>query len=327
VVVPLPRVVVAQLLVNFDVPVLPNGIRRRILQGLPYAAGAFLVNDYVTPGCCPSQLLLVAKIREQVDAWPEGNYAGAFAAFMPAPSKGRPYKLPKQPQPRTGKDFRGTASLGSGGPKVGITQRAEPLKLDPSPANLSGAQRDLRAVKISTPQNRKEDDMAAVKFRGQPVTLEGAEVGVGQKAPDFRVQKTDLGDFTLADGRGKVLVLVSVPSLDTPVCDQESRRFNEEAARLNGAQVVVISMDLPFAQKRWCGAAGVDRILTCSDHREASFGRAYGCLIKGGPLDRLLCRAVFVVDREGVLQYVEYVPEITEHPRYEAVLAAARKLL
>lgn len=167
--------------------------------------------------------------------------------------------------------------------------------------------------------------MASVKFKGNPVALEGTEVQVGQKAPDFVVQTTDLADFTLGTLAGQVRILAAVPSLDTPVCDQETRRFNEEAAKLDGVQVVVVSMDLPFAQKRWCGAAGVDRVTTVSDHRDASFGLAYGCLIKEGPLRRLLARAVFVVGKDDTLKYVEYVPEITEHPNYDAVLAAAKE--
>ena len=167
--------------------------------------------------------------------------------------------------------------------------------------------------------------MATVAFKGTPVALEGTEVQVGQKAPDFVVQKNDLSDLTLADTAGQVRILVAVPSLDTPVCDQETRRFNEEAAKLDGVQVIVISMDLPFAQARWCGAAGVDRVVTASDHRDASFGQAYGCLIKEGPLRRLLARAVFVVGKDDTIKHVEYVSEITEHPNYDAAIAAARE--
>ncbi len=167
--------------------------------------------------------------------------------------------------------------------------------------------------------------MATVAFKGTPVALEGTEVQVGQKAPDFVVQKNDLSDLTLADTAGQVRILVAVPSLDTPVCDQETRRFNEEAAKLDGVQIIVISMDLPFAQARWCGAAGVDRVVTASDHRDASFGQAYGCLIKEGPLRRLLARAVFVVGKDDTIKHVEYVSEITEHPNYDAAIAAARE--
>jgi thiol peroxidase len=167
--------------------------------------------------------------------------------------------------------------------------------------------------------------MAAITFKGNPLTLHGAEVMVGQSAPDFTTQNSaDLGDYTLATSAGKTRIILSVPSLDTPVCDMETRRFNEEAARLPDVEIVCVSMDLPFAQKRWCGAAGVDHVVTASDHRDASFGRNYGVLVSGGPLDRLHARAVFVIDGENKVKYAEYVKEIAEHPNYDAALAAAR---
>lgn len=167
--------------------------------------------------------------------------------------------------------------------------------------------------------------MASVTFKGNPVTLQGTEVQVGQTAPDFKVQKSsDLSDYTLASSAGKTRILVAVPSLDTPVCDMETRRFNEEAANLAEVDIITISMDLPFAQKRWCGAAGVDKLITASDHRDASFGQNYGVLISGGPLDRLHARAVFVVGADNTVKYAEYVKDITEQPNYEAVLEAAK---
>lgn len=166
--------------------------------------------------------------------------------------------------------------------------------------------------------------MPKVTFKGNPVALAGPEVKPGQKAPDFRVQKTDMSDYTLASGRGKWRIFSAVPSLDTPVCDTETRRFNQEAAKLPGVEIVTISMDLPMAQKRWCGAAGVDKVITASDHRDASFGKGYGCLVQGGPLDRLLCRAVFVVGPEDEIRHVEYVPEIAQEPDYAKVLAAVK---
>lgn len=157
------------------------------------------------------------------------------------------------------------------------------------------------------------------------MTLLGTEVAVGQTAPDFKVQKSsDLGDYTLASSAGKTRILVAVPSLDTPVCDMETRRFNEEAAKLPEVEIVTVSMDLPFAQKRWCGAAGVDKLITASDHRDASFGENYGVLISSGPLDRLHARAVFVVGADNTVKYAEYVKDITEQPNYEAVLEAAK---
>ena len=167
--------------------------------------------------------------------------------------------------------------------------------------------------------------MATVKFKDATLTLLGNEVKVGQTAPDFKVQKSaDMGDYTLASGAGKTRIIATVPSLDTPVCDLETKRFNEEASKLSGVEVVCVSMDLPFAQKRWCGAANVDKVVTASDHREASFGKNYGVLISGGPLDRVLARAVFVIGADNRLKHVEYVGSIGDHPNYDAALAAAK---
>ena len=159
---------------------------------------------------------------------------------------------------------------------------------------------------------------------GKPVTLVGDEVKVGDKAPDFVVVDNDLNPVKFSSYRGKICVVAAVPSLDTAVCSIETRRFNGEAAAL-GPNVVIltISMDLPFAQKRWCGAEGVERVVTLSDHRDASFGLAYGVLIKEV---RLLARAVFVVGRDGVVRYVELVPELGQEPDYEAALTAVRRL-
>ena len=167
--------------------------------------------------------------------------------------------------------------------------------------------------------------MATVTFQGSPVTLLGSEMKVGQAAPDFKVQKSaDMSDYTLASTAGKTRIIATVPSLYTPVCDLETRRFNEEASKLPNVEIVCISMDLPFAQKRWCGAADVNKVVTASDHRDASFGKNYGALISGGPLDRVLARAVFVVGPDNKLKYVEYVGSIGDHPNYEAALAAAK---
>jgi thiol peroxidase len=161
-------------------------------------------------------------------------------------------------------------------------------------------------------------------MRGNPVTLLGNEVKVGDKAPDFVAVDNDLNPVGLSAFRGKTVILSAVPSLDTPVCDTETRRFNQEATKLGAdVEIVTISMDLPFAQKRWCAAAGVDRVHTLSDHREASFGTAYGVLMKG---PRLLARVLFVVDKEGVVRYVQIVPEVTQEPDYDAVLAAVARL-
>lgn len=161
-----------------------------------------------------------------------------------------------------------------------------------------------------------------VTMKGTSLTLTGNPVGVGDKAPEFQATDNDLKPVSFSSFRGKVCILASVPSLDTPVCDMETRRFNEEAGNLAGDVVVItISMDLPFAQKRWCGAAGVDRVTTLSDHKDASFGRAYGVLI--GEL-RLLARAVFVVDREGFVKHAQVVSELTDEPDYSAVLEAVK---
>ena len=164
----------------------------------------------------------------------------------------------------------------------------------------------------------------AVTMRGNPLTLVGPELRPGDKAPDFKLAGNDLKPVTLADTAGKVRILISVPSLDTPVCDAETRRFNEEAGKLPGVEVLTVSMDLPFAQKRWCGAAGVTHVRTLSDYQDHSFGPAYGVLIKELVLE---ARAVFVLDKNNSLQYVEYVKEVAEHPNYESALAAAKKLV
>jgi thiol peroxidase len=164
-----------------------------------------------------------------------------------------------------------------------------------------------------------------ITFQGNPLTLLGNELKVGDKAPDFELLGNDLNPVNLSGFSGKVVVISSVPSLDTPVCDMETRRFNEEAGKLgDNVSILTISMDLPFAQKRWCGAAGVDKVTTLSDHRDAKFGENYGVLIKEL---RLLSRAIFVLDGAGVIQYVQLVKEVTEEPDYDAVIAAVGKLV
>lgn len=179
------------------------------------------------------------------------------------------------------------------------------------------------------PNEGKEKPMqertGLVTLKGNPVTLLGPEVKVGQPAPDVELTANDLSAVQLSSFKGKVCIITSVPSLDTPVCDTETRRFNESASRMgNDVVVLAVSMDLPFAQARWCGAAGVKNVQTLSDHRDAAFGSSYGVLIKGL---RLLARAVFVVDRQGVVRYTELVKEVASEPDYEAALAAAGKLL
>ena len=163
-----------------------------------------------------------------------------------------------------------------------------------------------------------------ITFKGGPLTLVGTEVRVGDRAPDFTALDNGLAPVSLSALRGKTVVIASVPSLDTPVCDLQTRRFNEEAGRLgDDVRILTLSMDLPFAQKRWCGAAGVKNLTTLSDHRDAEFGRAYGVLIEEL---RLLARAIFVVDRQGVIRYIQVVKEIATEPDYAAVLDAVRKV-
>lgn len=158
-------------------------------------------------------------------------------------------------------------------------------------------------------------------FKGNPLTLIGEAVKVGQKAPHFKAVSGDLSEVSLASSMGKTRLIIAVPSLDTPVCDQETRKFNQEVAGIAGVQTYVISMDLPFAQGRFCQTAGVKNLQTISDHRDASFGVAYGTLIKEL---RLLSRAIFVVNAQDVVTYVEYVSEMTNHPNYEAALNALK---
>ena len=166
--------------------------------------------------------------------------------------------------------------------------------------------------------------MASVTFKGNQVNLVGNEIKVGQSAPDFKAQKTDMSDYTLGSPSGKTRIILSVPSLDTPVCDSETRQFNREAAKIPNVEIICISMDLPFAQKRWREAANVNKVITVSDHRDGSFARNYGVMISGGPLDRLTARAVFVVGPDNKVKYAEYVKDIAEQPNYEAVIAAVK---
>lgn len=169
------------------------------------------------------------------------------------------------------------------------------------------------------------DKESVVTMKGNPLTLVGSQVKVGDPAPDFEVVDNDLSAVKFSSFRGKICIIASVPSLDTSVCDRMTRRFNQEAGRLgDDVAVLTISMDLPFAQKRWCGAAGVDNVRTLSDYHEVNFGMAFGVLIKEL---RLLARAVFVVDKEGVVHYKQIVEELTDEPDYEAALKAAEGVI
>ncbi|MBN1348258.1 thiol peroxidase [candidate division KSB1 bacterium] len=164
-----------------------------------------------------------------------------------------------------------------------------------------------------------------VTLKGAPVTLLGIEAKTGNKAREFSVLDQAFKPVHLSDSAGKIRIISAVTSLDTSVCDAQTRRFNEIASSLGEAvEVITISMDLPYAQKRWCGAAGIDRVKVCSDHRDAQFGIAFGVLIKES---RLLARAIFIIDREDVIRYVEYVKEITEQPDYDRALSFVKSML
>ena len=161
-----------------------------------------------------------------------------------------------------------------------------------------------------------------ITFKGSSVTLEGNEVKVGDNAPDFNLTSNDLENVALKDTSGK-RIFVAVPSIDTPVCDREIRRFNEEASKLEGVSIYVVSVDLPFAQTRWCGAAGVDKVTTLSDYKDRDFGKNYGVYIKELGL---LARAIFVVDENNKVTYVEYCSEVGNDPDYDKALDAVKSL-
>ncbi len=166
-----------------------------------------------------------------------------------------------------------------------------------------------------------------VTFKNDTVcNLTGNEVNVGDKAPVVTVVNSNpmLQDETIG-GEGKVQLVIAVPSLDTPVCDAETRRFNEEAAKLDGVEVITVSMDLPFAAARWCGAAGIDKVKVCSDFRNKDFGKSYGVLLADGPLAGLLARVIFVIGKDGKVTYKQVVPEITQEPNYDEAIEAAKE--
>jgi thiol peroxidase len=160
-------------------------------------------------------------------------------------------------------------------------------------------------------------------FKGGPLELAGPELKAGEKAPDFKAVDTTLQEVTLAKTGAGVRVFSVVPSLDTPVCDMQTKKFNDEAAKMPNVAFYTVSMDLPFAQKRWCASFGVDNVKMISDHKFASFGEHYGTLIKDW---RIESRALFVVDANNVIQHVEYVPEVADHPNYDTALAKAKEL-
>lgn len=163
-----------------------------------------------------------------------------------------------------------------------------------------------------------------VTMGGNPVTLVGTEVRVGDKAPDFTALKADLSPYSLSDVEDKVKIISVVPSLDTGVCELQTIRFNEEATNLEGVAILTVSMDLPFAQKRFCSANDIDKVITLSDHRDLDFGTKYGFEIEEL---RLLARGIVVLDEDNIVRYVQYVPEATDHPDYDKALEAARELI
>ena len=161
----------------------------------------------------------------------------------------------------------------------------------------------------------------ATTMRGNPLTLIGPELKAGDSAPDFKLVDNSMKSVSLSDTGRNVRIISVVPSLDTPVCDAQTKRFNEEAAKLPGVDILTVSMDLPFAQKRWCGAFGVDKVKMLSDHRDGSFGTNYGTLIKDL---RIESRAIFVLDQKNTIRHAEYVKEVADFPNYDTALAAAR---
>jgi thiol peroxidase len=169
-----------------------------------------------------------------------------------------------------------------------------------------------------------QERIGVATLKGNPITLVGPELKVGDKAPDFTINKDLLTEVSLSDYKGKIKLISVVPSLDTGVCDMQTRRFNQEAASLGDNVIILtVSVDLPFAQARWCGAAGVDKVVTLSDYKTKSFGQAYGVLIKELQLDM---RSIFVLDENDHIMYIEYLKEMTEHPDYEVALAAVKAL-
>lgn len=165
---------------------------------------------------------------------------------------------------------------------------------------------------------------SGITFAGDQVTILGEEIRVGDKAPNFVGIKPDMTEYSLADAGDKVKIISVVPSMDTPVCELQTINFNEMASKLDNVQIITVSVDLPFAQQRFCGAKGIDDIVTISDHRDLDFGLKYGFVIKGL---RLLARGIIVLDKDNTVRYVEYVPEVTTHPDYEMAVEEAKKLI
>lgn len=169
--------------------------------------------------------------------------------------------------------------------------------------------------------NRRE---GLVTMGGEPVTLLGKETKVGERADNFTVIKNDLSEYSLKDAGDKIKIISVVPSLDTRVCEMQTIVFNKMASQLDEVIILTISVDLPFAQERFCGAQGIDMVITLSDHRDLDFGMKYGFVMENL---RLLARGIVVLDRDNTVQYVEYVKEVREQPNYEQALKEVKKLL
>ena len=193
-----------------------------------------------------------------------------------------------------------------------------------TPSSTAASTNEAAKENQMTSATQAIEQPSAVMMKGKPLTLLGKMPKVGDKAPNFTAVGNDLSEVRLSDYAGKVVIISAVPSLDTAVCDRETRRFNKEASSLGGdVQILTVSMDLPFAQKRWCAAEGIKDVRTVSDHRDGQFGAAYGVTIKEL---RLLARAIFVVDKQGTIRYVELVKEIADEPDYQGALDAAKQL-
>ncbi|EST13285.1 thiol peroxidase [Sporolactobacillus laevolacticus] len=170
-----------------------------------------------------------------------------------------------------------------------------------------------------------EERTGVATIQGNPLTLIGPELKVGDKAPDFTINKDLIEEASLSDYEGKIKLISVVPSLDTSVCEAQTRRFNEEASKLGDkVKVITISVDLPFAQGRFCSVAGIENLDTLSDYKFRSFGKSYGVLIKELQLDM---RSIFILDESNTIRYVEYLEEMTNHPDYDAALSAVKALL
>jgi thiol peroxidase len=180
-------------------------------------------------------------------------------------------------------------------------------------------------IEMKEEMKMAQERTGVATFKSNPITLVGPELKAGDKAPDFTVNKDLMTQVSLSDYAGKVKLISVVPSLDTGVCDAQTRRFNEEAGKLgDNVTILTVSVDLPFAQSRWCGAAGIDKVVTLSDYKTKSFGEAYGVLIKELQLDM---RSIFVLDANNTITYIEYLGEMTNHPNYEAAIDAVKALV